>query len=100
MQWVSNVLYKSEAEGLYTTGTRDLTRIHEQFKGDGFARDVVGFNKRMQLMNDKTYKLDNLQGEYKYAIMDDVILDQFGVDIKDLHSSDTDGTVFYRRKVA
>ena len=99
-QWVSNVLYKSEAEGLYKTGTRDLTRIHEQFKGDGFARDVVGFNKRMQLMNDKTYKLENLQGEYKYAIMDDMIADQFGIDIKDLHASDTDGTVFYRRKVA
>ena len=99
MQWVSNVLYKSEAEGLYKTGSRDYTRLHEQFKGTGFAKDVVAFNKRMQLFNDKSYKL-KLDGDYTYAIMNDKILDELGIEIGSVQASDTDGSIFYRHRVS
>jgi len=98
MQWVSNALYKSEAEGLYTTGSRDFSQINKQF-GEGFAKDVVAYNKRMQLFNDKSYKL-NLDGEYKYVIMNDKILNELGVEIDSIQASDTDGSIFYRHAVS
>ena len=100
--WRSNILAEAERNGLYDQ--KDLSNIHKLMT-DGYSKNVVDWNKREQLYNDKSMPLpkDSL-GTLKSAIFTENFLDvaknQY-INIKgerEYFDSDTDGTIYFLQK--
>ena len=99
-QWISNVLSLAEANGLYSKGSRDLVNIN-QMSNEGFYKNVIDFNKRTQLLHDKSVPLpEGTLGRLDIAVFDDIsfqeytALDKNNKPIKKRFDSDTDGTLY------
>ena len=103
--WRSNILAEAERNGYYTSGSGDLSKIHNLTK-DGHSKNVIDWNKREQIYHDKTIPLnenafngqplnftilrdlEKIQGEYK---------NEEGKTKK--FDSDTDGTVVFESRI-
>ena len=96
--WRSNILAEAERNGLYQQN--DLSNIHKLMT-DGYAKDVVDWNKREQLYNDKSMPLPKgTLGTLKSAIFRDIELEPY-LDSKGetkAYDSDTDGTIYFLQK--
>tara|TARA_R110002020_G_scaffold55591_2_gene154060 strand:- start:378 stop:8477 length:8100 start_codon:yes stop_codon:yes gene_type:complete len=92
--WRSNILAEAERNGLYQQ--KDLRDVYKLMT-NGYAKDVVDWNKREQLYNDKSMPLpkDTL-GELSTAIFKDIELETYLNDKGEIkrYDSDTDGTIY------
>jgi len=102
-KWISNVLSENEREGFYITGSDDLSLIGYSLE-KGTIKNVSDWNKREQLLFDTGIPLspDVIPGGVlSYAILNDhkyEVRTTKGGDKESLES-DTDGTIYIRRKV-
>jgi len=105
-KWVSNVLSDGTEQGLYRTGSGDLSQINRLMNTDYFIKNVVDFNKRQQLPNDKGIPLpaDTFPGPLKTIILNDYIdVKSDAYKVKDskgnietkYNESNTDGTILF-----
>mgnify|MGYP003132519498 CR=1 FL=1 len=117
-QWKSNVLAEAERMGYYTLGTKDLSNINN-LMNKGHSKDVIDWNKRQQLYQDKSLALnkdavnengqrifEGLGNRFQYQIFEDInIFDQYYRKGKDgkpelaNYESWTDGIVVIRPEI-
>ncbi len=83
-QWKSNVLAEAERQGYYVTGSKNTSNLYNLMK-EGHTKNVIDWNKRQQLYQDKSYSIDpnavnskgerifaGLGGKLQYQIFNDV----------------------------
>ena len=102
-QYKSNILAEAQRNGLYETGSGDVTNIHRLMK-DGYSKNVIDWTKREQLYHDKSMPLPEsiFEGKMlKFAIAKDINNEKY-LDFEGnekLYESNTDGTIVVREPV-